>query len=204
MVTGDAKGRQMARKSYKVTLPGSIYQRNKRWRWRVRLPGENRVKVRALKPKGSRFATGDFEEAQEIALAMWESAIRAEAEARVRAEARRKAKASAEEIAKAKAEVAETAARIKAEVVDMIDSVKAECEEELRLSAESVARAQEKAKVESEKRARIEVKLNEVLSGSVRTAACECCGRQEVTGNELAKIDSGQMLCPDCLKALRG
>lgn len=196
MITGDAKGRQMARKSYKVTLPGSIYQRNKRWRWRVRLPGESKVRVRALKPEGSRFATGDFEEAQEIALAMWESAIRAEA--------RRKAKVGAKEIAKVKAEMAEAVARIKAEVVDMIDSAKTECEGELRLSAEALARAQEKAKVESEKRARIEAKLNEVLSGSARTAACECCGRQDVPENELAKIDSGQLLCPDCLRAMRG
>ncbi len=32
---------------------------------------------------------------------------------------------------------------------------------------------------------------------------CECCGRADVPKENLAKIDSGQLLCPQCLKELR-
>jgi hypothetical protein len=49
-----------------------------------------------------------------------------------------------------------------------------------------------------------EEKLNEVLESMHRTATCECCGREDVPKNDLAKIDSGQQLCPDCLRMLRG
>lgn len=222
----------MTEKSFKVTLPGSLYQKNSRWWWKVKLPGETRVRARGLKPKGARLATADRDEAEKVAREMWESAIRAQVQAQVQAGAGEKARASSEEMAKVKAEAAETMARMKSEVVAMIARAKAECEERLRLCNEAVAGAQarvraesekraqaeerlmiesdkramaeEKAMAESQKRAEAEAKLEETLSGAKKTAACDCCGKAEIPENELSRIDSGQLLCSDCLRALRG
>jgi len=36
-----------------------------------------------------------------------------------------------------------------------------------------------------------------------QTGICECCGALEIPVSNLATIDSGQRLCPDCLAALR-
>lgn len=194
----------MAKKSFKVTLPGSLYQKNDRWWWKVKLPGETRLKARGLKPKGKHFATADRDEAEEVARCMWESAIRADVEAAARAQAREKAKASAEEMEKLKADTDQAIAKTKAEVMDMITKAKAQCEEKLRLSDEAVARAEELARAEAEKRALAEATLNELLSGTKNTGTCDCCGEQEIPEDQLATIDSGQLLCPNCLSALRG
>ena len=59
------------------------------------------------------------------------------------------------------------------------------------------------------------VKLDErleALTDACRKAAevesasftmCECCGRDGIRKNMLVKIDSGQFVCPTCLRALR-
>ena len=60
-------------------LPGTLYQRGTRWWWRVRLPGEDKSRARALKPEGSRTATTDGDLAREIAREMWRLAEAAEA-----------------------------------------------------------------------------------------------------------------------------
>jgi DNA polymerase III delta prime subunit len=60
----------MAKKRHKQTskdLPGSLYQRNGRWWWKVQLPGEEKTKARPLKPIGSRYATTDYAVAAECA-----------------------------------------------------------------------------------------------------------------------------------------
>jgi hypothetical protein len=50
-----------------VNLPGSLYQRNGRWWWKVQLSGEDKPKARPLKPVGSRYATTDYVVAVECA-----------------------------------------------------------------------------------------------------------------------------------------
>jgi hypothetical protein len=55
------------RKQAPKDLPGSLYQRNGRWWWKVRLPGEDKIKARPLKPVGSRYATTDYAVAAECA-----------------------------------------------------------------------------------------------------------------------------------------
>jgi hypothetical protein len=60
----------MAKKRSKhssVNLPGSFYQRNRRWWWKVQMPGEEKIKARPLKPVGSRYATTDYAVATECA-----------------------------------------------------------------------------------------------------------------------------------------
>lgn len=208
----------MTEKSFKVALPGSLYEKKSRWWWKVKLPGETRISARGLKPKGARFATADRDEAEKVAREMWESAIRAEVQAQVQASAGEKAKASSEETAKVKAEAAETVARMKSEILGMIARAKAECEERLRLCNEALAgaeariraesekrtQAEERATAESQKRAEAEAKLEEVLGRAKKTAACDCCGKAGIPEDELSRIDSGQLLCSDCLRALRG
>lgn len=60
----------MAKKRSKrssVNLPGSLYQRNNRWWWKVQMPGEEKIKARPLKPLGSRCPTSDYAVAVECA-----------------------------------------------------------------------------------------------------------------------------------------
>ena len=283
----------MAQAPARVTLPGSLYQKNGRWWWKVDLPGEDKPKARALKSNGSRCATTDYQEAEEVAREMWRLAVEAEAQVRITAEAQ------------AKAEIAN--AKVRDEAADAIEQAQAECEKMIKKSKRAVARAEEKAKVQADARLRAEecykvqaeqaeeycageiakikqtiekvkiefeekdraykealaeaeeklrdeaqarqeaesraqaeaeahaqaeskareeatlreqaeqragsevqaraeaqAKLNEALESIQRTSTCECCGRKDVPENDLAKIDSGQQLCPDCIKMLRG
>ena len=194
----------MAEKSFKASLPGSLYRKNNRWWWRVKLPGETRVKARGLKPKGVQFATTELEEAEELARAMWESAIRSEVEAEARAKAGEKAKSAAEEMAAVKAEADETVARLKSGFMDTVANAKARYEAKIRQCDEVVAKAEERAKTEAEARMQAEAKLQEFVGAAKKTGQCECCGKDGVPEEELSTIDSGQRLCPDCLAMLRG
>jgi membrane protein involved in colicin uptake len=208
----------MVNESFKETLPGTIYQKKNRWWWKVKLPGEDKTRARALKPSGSRFATTDLNEAQEIARRMWGLAIKTQTEAKVRAEAEGKIKSYTEEIAKVRAEAAETISKLKAEFGERLkiyseiadkSEQKAKMEAEARAKAEAKAQTEAKARLEAEERAaletkaraQMEAKLNEILD-SIK-GSCECCGKKGIPVDKLVKIDSGQLLCPDCLKALR-
>jgi len=263
----------MAKVSAGVTLPGSLYQKNGRWWWRIRLPGETKTRARALKPEGSRCAATDRQEAEEIAREMWRHAIEVEVEARigtqqqdrieqavakvrekaaeeiekVKAESERKIKtcehalARAEERAKTQAEArlrAEVALKAQAEqmeeyytteitkIKETIERAKKEFEEKERTYNTALVRAEEKTRIEAEARgqaeaklraaeaqkasdeararADAELKLNEVLGDTEKTGTCECCDRKDVPERDLSEIDSGQLLCSDCLKMLRG
>jgi len=48
-----------------------------------------------------------------------------------------------------------------------------------------------------------EANLTTMKGVSIITSTCECCGEKGIEVNHLVRIDSGQFLCPDCLKALR-
>lgn len=255
----------MAKAPRRVTLPGILYQKNGRWWWDVTLPGEDKPKARALKPDGSRCATTDLQEAEEIAREMWRHAIEDEAEAgikarvwakaeranaKIRAEAAdaiekaqaecekkikksKRAVARAEKKAKAQSEArlrAEEGYRIEAEQVEeqyaseiakirkTIEQAKVELKEKDRAYKEALAEAEENARAEAklrveaeqraeseaQARAEVEARLNEVLDSMDRIGTCECCGKKDVPENDLSKIDSGQQLCPDCLRMMRG
>ena len=56
-------------------LPGSFYQRNGRWAWDVKLPGETKRKVISLKPGDDRQATKCIKTAEEIARQIYEKAL---------------------------------------------------------------------------------------------------------------------------------
>jgi len=200
------------------------------------LPGQTRLKAMGLKPKGARFATTDLTEAEEVALGMWESAIRSDVQAQARAKVREKAKAVAKEMAGVEAEAAQTVATLKAKIMDTVANAKAQCEDRLRqcnevaeqadrrVRAESekraaveaeyeekltqcneaLAQAQELANAESERRKQAEAKLEEILGGMKKMGACDCCGKADVSEDELSTIDSGHRLCADCFASMRG
>ncbi|MEN6309637.1 MAG: tyrosine-type recombinase/integrase [Anaerohalosphaeraceae bacterium] len=66
----------MAKKAKEEKLPGSLYQRNGRWWWSVRLPGEETFRGRPLIPVGGQYAyRGDRAVAVEIAKALLHEAI---------------------------------------------------------------------------------------------------------------------------------
>jgi membrane protein involved in colicin uptake len=111
-----------------------------------------------------------------------------EAEARLRAEAEERQRYYAEEIAKVK---------------DTIEKAKAEFKAQSEVYGKALIRAEEKAKAEAEKKVEAEEKLSNILRSLRICSTCECCGRADIPVSDLAKIDSGQLLCPDCLKALR-
>jgi len=167
----------MAKKTFRVGLPGDLYQKNNRWWWKAKLPGETRLKERSLKPAGARYATTDRAEGEAIALEIWESAIRREVEAEARAKARTKANAAAKEMARVESEAAETVARMKAQVTDMIAKAKAEFEKKLQLADEAVALARQELEAESELRVQAE-----------ETARTEAARRAQA--EELAQAES--------------
>lgn len=202
---------------WKVQLPGE----NK--------PKERALKLAGLRSATTdrKIAEEVAREMWQLAIAAEaEKRVRAEA----KAEAEQKAKSYTEAIAKVQAEADETIAKIKAEAANSVAQAKAEYEEKLRVYTEALARAEEKAKVEAEERAKAEAKAQaeaksrveaeerarlqaemraeteakpkEVVAGPTRTATCECCGKKDVPENDLVRIDSGQLLCPDCLKRL--
>lgn len=153
----------MAKKSFKVGLPGNLYRKNDRWWWKVKLPGETRLQDMGLKTKGSRFATTDRVEAEEVAVGIWESAIRKDVQAQARAKAREKAIIVAKEMARIESEAGQTAASLKAKMVDMVDCAEAECEKKLHRCNEVAAQADDRVQAESEKRAAVEAQYEEKL-----------------------------------------
>lgn len=177
---------------FKVTLPGKAYQRGTRWWWSVKLPGEEKARARPLKSAGAKTATSDAAEAEQIALEMWEQAIREQAQS------------------KARLESSETVERLKAQFL-----------EKVRHFTEIVQNATARAEAESQARAEAETRLRELteqappqppvqpsgaeqqMDESLLDQSCDCCGEEEIPAAQLHRIDSGQLLCPTCLAALR-
>jgi membrane protein involved in colicin uptake len=142
-------------------------------------------------------AKSRFEEELKVyidALNRAEEEARAESEEMQEAEARLRAEAEEKEIY-----YAEEIARVK----DRIEKAKAEFKAQSEVYSKALLRAEEKAKVEAEKRVEAEEKLSNILRSLRICSTCECCGRADIPVSDLAKIDSGQLLCPDCFKALR-
>ncbi len=73
----------------------------------------------------------------------------------------------------------------------------AQAEAQLRSEAEQRANSQAKARMKTE------TKSCRAADSVGRTKPCEGCGQQDVPERDLAKIDSGQLVCPDCLMLMR-
>ncbi len=148
------------------------------------LSGEDEPKARPLKPEGAKAATEDRKTAEKVAFEMWERAVSETAGRRARAE------------------TDQTIARLKAQFLQKV-----------RDFSQVLQTAKAKAEAEAQARAEAEAKLRSVGSQPTRvpvdptcpaeTVACECCGATDIPMNDVQQIDSGQLLCPDCLMALR-
>jgi len=182
----------MTDESLKTTLPGTFYQRGRRWWWRVQLPGEDKPKSRPLRRAGSRETATDKQEAAEIAAEMWQAAALLEAAEPAKAEAPKDAGKMTAPAVEPKAEAREEAGGTPA------PSVEAPAEAEPQDVAR-VAEVVEKAPAEMP----VEPDRSEAPAELVRNAVCECCSRNHLLPSEVSRIDSGQLLCRDCLAELR-
>ncbi len=157
-----------------VSMPGTLTQRDNRWWWDVQLPGENEPKLRPLRPPGAEAATEDLGTAERLALAMWEKVLSDGVERRV------------------KAETSQTIARLKAQFL-----------EKVRDFSQVVETTKARLEAEIQARAEAEAKLRDLTSRAAETTVCECCGAPGIPTPSVKRIDSGQLLCPNCLAALR-
>jgi len=157
-----------------VSLPGTAYQRGERWWWRVKLPGEDKPRARALKPEGEKAATKNRQTAAEVAFKLWERAVEEEAQRRVRIDADEKI------------------SRLKAKFLHKMHDVSQVVN---RLSANGGARDAGEANGD--------IPAPGPPCDSEETGTCGCCGMCDVPVTSLQAIDSGQSLCPDCLTALK-
>ncbi len=161
-----------------VPLPGTLrpqgHNGDRGWWWEVKLPGEEQAKLRPLKPKNAEAPTEDLDTARSLALEMWQQAYAATVERRIKSE-------TSQTIAKLKAQFLEKVR----DFSQVVETTKA------RLEAETQARAEAEAKVRA------------LAARPVETTACECCGGAGIVTADVTRIDSGQLLCPACLAALR-
>ena len=165
--------KQMTDESLETTLPGTFYQRGRRWWWRVQLPGEDKPKSRPLRRAGSRETATDKQEAAEIAAELWQAAV------------------------PAKAEAPEDAGGMPAPAVEP-----AKAEPPAEAARQDVAPVAE-AVEESPAGMPVEPDHSEAPAPVVANAVCECCSRNHLLPSEVHRIDSGQWLCRDCLAELR-
>ena len=147
----------MSKRPPKVALPGEMYQKNGRWWWKVRLPGEPRVRERALKPDGALVATKTRKVAEEVACEKWRLAIEADAAARARAEL--------------KAETGQKIAKARAKAADAVAEANSECAEKIKACETALAEAERKAKVEASLRAEAEEAAQSHAEGLERVVA---------------------------------
>ncbi|MCH7916633.1 MAG: hypothetical protein IIC50_01450 [Planctomycetes bacterium] len=179
----------------RVSLPGEMYRKGERWWWKVRLPGENRLRARSLRPLGASAGTTSRRVAEEVALAMWEAASVAQARvefARARQEsARARAEAHcrlhhlrAEPYVDADGENIQTPAVNPSEIPDLtVDIDLTAGGGDLFTFANCLV---DSAGREMEDQAR-----------------CDCCGSADFYAEYLLPIDSGQQLCPRCQRAFQ-
>jgi hypothetical protein len=203
----------------RVTLPGKLFQRGDRWWWSVKLPGDDKTKPRPLKPKGAKAAVSDRETAEKIAFEIWEQAVREQAQRQISVE-------SSQKIAALKAQFLDKVRHF----TEIVERATAKAEAEARARAEAEAKLQKIApasrqQTESgEPRAEEQQRQSAIHNPPVPagpTAArqsaiqrscnpqdeeagcCECCESEGFPVGQLKQIDSGQLLCPRCLAALR-
>lgn len=153
-----------------VKLPGKMYRVKGRWRWRVRLPGERRIRARALKPEGSRVGTRKKTEATNIAFELYLEAVREQA----------------------KADCGQTVSSLKARFLEKtqdLSGISRKMDKKVRKYEQELAEAR--------------ARLDRIADVVAETFACECCGTNGFSIYALHHIDSGQLLCADCLESIK-
>ncbi len=194
--------------NFKVQLPGTFFCRKQRWWWRVRLPGEERVKSRSLRPDGDQCGTKSREIAETLAFDLWQQALVAETEARVRLETRHQSREKARAYADLVDRLSTRARRL---IVRQASESKSHKPNRRRTS-----QGRSKSSKTLQDRSKRKKQVVKSLSGPilvspsidlgtsiVRTARCDCCATPFIPEVELSQIESGQNLCSKCMYYLR-
>jgi hypothetical protein len=190
----------MHEQSWKVTLPGLLYERAGQWWWEAKLPGEDQARTLPLNvPAGC-----GAQVAEKAALDLWEQAV-------VRNGARQIILDCTQKVERFKAQFLDKLRRL----TEIVESASAKAQ------AEASARAQMEARLNAmilatgfgsrdtgrETTAPISyVPDSPVIEGGPASSEygfCECCGAMNTPTEDLEQIHSGQLLCPDCLHNLR-
>lgn len=181
-----------------VTLPGHLYQEAGQWWWRTKLPGEERERVRPVRVPGTDGIACDWDAAEKVAVEMW-------GQAAARHGARDVAVECEQKVERLKAQFLDKVRQL-TEIVESANAkaqaeAKARLELEERLKAAIQTRDQQAAPLSRQTQPRASLRSSE--PPTPQTGICECCGVLEVPVSDLEAIDSGQLLCPDCISALR-
>ena len=138
------------------------------------MPGEDKPRARALKPKGQKTTTKDRETAAKVAFALWEQAVREDAREQVRTD------------------TGEKIAILQTKLLQKMHDV-----------SQVVNRLSEKDGVRGPGKANANVPPPGLSCDAKETGICDCCESHDVPFTTLQAIDSGQMLCPECLAELK-
>jgi hypothetical protein len=188
--------------SPRATLPGTIYKKNGRWWWRVRLPGQSRIRCRSLRPEGSRVGTRSRRQAGQITLRLWEEALRAEARTShgkaLCEQNQDKAQTHTCKAASSPQQGLSSDATPRANTSDI-------CKQESGLHRLESISSQPQGTVEPPTPNHPAGHLDwlDSLNGIDDHALCECCGQQDFFEEYLHQIASGQRLCPRCYGELK-
>ncbi len=193
-----------------VQLPGTFFCRNQRWWWRVRLPGEDRVKSRSLRPDGAQWGTKRRKEAETVAFDLWQQALIAETEARVRLDTRYQSQEKAKAYANLVSRLSTRAQRLVAQQTNR--SKRRQASVRRASPSKSTSAKTSPSGPKRKEQAQVTKALsNAVLDFSgidhatsiVITAQCDCCATPFIPEVELSQIESGQNLCSKCMYYLR-
>jgi hypothetical protein len=193
---------------FKVKLPGTFFRRKQRWWWRVRLPGEDRMKSRSLRPDGDQCGTKSRETAVTLAFDLWQQALVAETEARLKLESRyqaqEKARAYADLVDRLSTRARRLIVRQARESKSHKPNGKRTAQSRSKPSQTSRNGAKQKERVVKALASPILISPNVDLGTSiVKTARCDCCATPFIPEVELSQIESGQNLCSKCMYYLR-
>jgi hypothetical protein len=177
--------------SPRATLPGTIFKKNGHWWWKVRLPGQDRVRSRSLRPEGSRVGTRSRTQAGQIALRLWEEALTAQAKKDRRKEIGR-GKQNRPRIHTGKQELPSD--------LDPRTPASDICGQNKKPTRLEPIISQAHCTLEPTTPEPPSSHLDwlDSLIGMEDHALCECCGQQDFFEEYLHQIDSGQRLCPRC------
>ena len=65
------------------------------------------------------------------------------------------------------------------------------------------AEAEQRANSQAMEKMKAETKSYRAAESTGGTGPCEGCGQEDVPEKDLARIDSGQLVCPNCLTLIR-
>ena len=96
---------------------------------------------------------------------------------------------------------AEKKLKLQAEALSEMET-NLEAEVQARAEAEEKLKAETAARLKAEDESRAMAEQVEIRDSLARKAVCECCGKDGFSEKQLFRIDSGQMVCPDCLREM--